>query len=69
MHGSPPPLGRTPIPAQEEGWEERPAALHLLVPTTKSLPWVLLSLRMVGNIDGRFGALFLPEHIMYLFIF
>lgn len=29
---------------------------------------VFLSLRMVGNIDGRFGALFLPEHIMYVFI-
>lgn len=45
------------------------AGLRLLVPTAKSLPWVLLSLGVVGNIDGRFGASFPPEHVTYIFIF
>ena len=71
MDSFPPlPPSRDSILPQEEWWEERPAAPLLSVPTTNSRSsMVFLSLRMVGNTDGWFGALFLPEHIMYVFIF
>ena len=45
-------------------------SLHLAVLTTKSMPpWVFLSSRMVGSVDGKFRVLFLREHSMYIFLF